>query len=468
MALNSSTFFDPNAKPDAARARRDPEYRRRLIEESGRDKGLNVKKTKIDPKKVFNRGSQTQPDSTKKKTQSADVGGSNAIVKYIENNEKAITTLSNVVVNDSEEEKKQQKEKEARTVRQQETDSLKKEEGALEKFKNIGKKALLAPVKAVGNAVKGMLSKLMDAFALLFTGWIVDKGMKFIEAWQSGDKDKMKEIGVNIIGGLGIVGGIVLAFNVGLMALPGLLATLATSIVSIGGAILGFLISPPGLIALAIAAGVGGIILGGNAIRNKITGGKAFSKKHDELDQRLRDAGMTAKGIIKDGMHDVERTEEQEKIFQEVEAERKRIKDLKKNMNAELDEVPASVPKTGSSGGQGGRKKKVHSKADKEIIKQKKDEIRLKYQGMLSGNTADSSSVTPPSTEAKIDKSTSTANIDELKDPDPKVIVKPSQKKESGKVPLTSGTTTEVPSIASSDPNNFYTMYSKMQYNVVG
>ena len=85
-----------------------------------------------------------------------------------------------------------------------------------------------------------------------------------------------------------------------------------------------------------------------------------------------------------------------------------------------------------------------------------------------SGKPSDGSSVTPSSTETKIDKSTSSSNISELKDPDPKVIVKSSQKKESGKVPLTSGTTTEVPSIASSDPNNFYTMYSRMQYNVVG
>ena len=477
MALNSSTFFDPNAKPDGARARRDPEYRRQLIEEAGRDKGLNVKKTKIDPKKVFNRGSQTQPDSTKKKTKDADAGGSSAIVKYIENNEKAITTLSNVVVNDSEEEKKKQKEKQARTFRQQETDSLKKEEGALEKFKDIGKKALLAPVKAVGNAVKGMLSKLMDAFAVLFTGWLVDKGMKFIEAWQSGDKDKMKQIGVNIIAGLGIVGGIVLAFNVGLMALPGLLATLATSIVSIGGAILGFLISPPGLIALAIAAGVGGIVLGAKALGTKLAGGKGFAdaeKKRFALENKMNDLGVhngkvSVGGVMKDVME--YGTDEQKEAYMKHENEKKRLDDLKKKMDAELKEVPENVPKTGLSTVRGSKKKKVHSKEDKEIIKQKRDEIKEKYNNLAlypSGKPSDGSSVTPSSTETKIDKSTSSSNISELKDPDPKVIVKSSQKKESGKVPLTSGTTTEVPSIASSDPNNFYTMYSRMQYNVVG
>ena len=77
---------------------------------------------------------------------------------------------------------------------------------------------------------------------------------------------------------------------------------------------------------------------------------------------------------------------------------------------------------------------------------------------------------TTPKVEAKtkIEKSTPTPDLPKLKDPEPKVVVKPSKKKESAKAPLTSGTTTEVPSIASSDPNNFYTMYSRMQYNVVG
>jgi len=33
--------------------------------------------------------------------------------------------------------------------------------------------------------------------------------------------------------------------------------------------------------------------------------------------------------------------------------------------------------------------------------------------------------------------------------------------------PLKSGSATDVPLIASSNPNNFYTMYSQMVYNVV-
>ena len=441
-----------------------------------------LKKSRIDARKVFNRGSQTQPDSTKKKTKATTdpVGGGSAIVKYIENNEKAITTLSNVVVNDSEEEKKKQKEKQARTFRQQETDSLKKEEGALEKFKDLGKKALLAPVKAVGNAIKGMLSQLMDVFAVLFTGWIVDKGMKFIEAWQSGDKDRMKQIGVNIIAGLGIVGGIVLAFNVGLMALPGLLATLAGSIVSIGGAILGFLISPPGLIALAIAAGVGGMILGAKALGTKLAGGKGFNEartKQGELEDKMNDLGVhngqvSVNGVMKDVMEFG--SDEQKAAHMEHENEKKRLDGLKASMDKEIKEYK-----------KGWKEEAMASKVEGEkvdwahwnpIRDENVAKIKAKYnnKALNNGGTSSEPSEVKPSTtpkveaKTKIEKSTPTPDLPKLKDPEPKVVVKPSKKKESAKVPLTSGTTTEVPSIASSDPNNFYTMYSRMQYNVVG
>ncbi len=100
----------------------------------------------------------------------------------------------------------------------------------------------------------------------------------------------------------------------------------------------------------------------------------------------MRDAGMTAKGKIKDGMKDVERTPEQEKIFQEVKAERKRLNDLKKKMNAEIKQVVEDTPKSKSVGGQGNKKRKVHSKEDKKLIKQKQDAIRAKYQGMVNGS----------------------------------------------------------------------------------
>ena len=64
----------------------------------------------------------------------------------------------------------------------------------LEKVPERLKNALLAPVKAVGQQAKGILSRLMEAFSLIFTGWLADKGLKAIQAFMDGDKEKLKKL----------------------------------------------------------------------------------------------------------------------------------------------------------------------------------------------------------------------------------------------------------------------------------
>ena len=84
-------------------------------------------------------------------------------------------------------------------------------------------------------------------------------------------------------------------------------------------------------------------------VRNLITGGDEFSKKHSELDQRLKDAGMNTIGLsddrtkqeIRHSKHG--RTEEQEKIFQEVEAERSKLKETKKTMRKDMNAAEKKV-----------------------------------------------------------------------------------------------------------------------------
>ena len=97
---------------------------------------------------------------------------------------------------------------------------------------------------------------------------------------------------------------------------------------------------------MAIAAGIGAAILGIRKIfklaRGAQTGGGEFTKKLDELDQELKDAGMDISGVSDQDHHkrkagESGRTEEQEAIYQEVKAERDRINALKKQMRAEMD-----------------------------------------------------------------------------------------------------------------------------------
>jgi len=347
------------------------------------------------------------------------------------------------------------------------------------------KKTLLQPVQMVGKKVGGILQKLKDAFLVLFAGWMTNRGFDAIKAFMDGDKEKLKEIRNNVLGALGVVGGVFLLLSGGLLALPGIIASVVGVIATVGGAILGFLVSPPGLITLAIAAGVGGLLLGVKKLwnwgENKATGGGELKSKHKDLDKRLEEAGMSSKGISDDRSRQQKRksqhgrTEEQEKIFQEVEAERARLHELKNKMNAEIENVPNEVPMSGVKN----NGKKFHTGEDKKLIKQKRDEIRAKYDALISGkpqkqvsttsSTSTSQSVSASATDSNVSKVTPTTTPGPMADPKPNVVMKKAAAPASPAAPQgSSGSpTTSVPSIPSADPDNFYVMYSKIHYNVV-
>ena len=209
-----------------------------------------LKRRKINANKVFNRE------------------GSDPLAKQIQKNSREIVLLKNVVilntnrvsqilVNDAEREKSIQREAQRKQILQDEKDKSKKKEGFLEGVGKSISKTLLKPVEAVGKTVKGVLGRLADAFMLLFGGFIADKGIKMIQAHMSGDTETFKKMRNTIIKSVAVVGGIFLALNGGLLALPSIISGVASAVISIGGAILGFLASPAGLIALGLAAGVG-------------------------------------------------------------------------------------------------------------------------------------------------------------------------------------------------------------------
>ena len=379
------------------------------------------------------------------------------------------TSFAKYIIGDTKLKQKEDKDANREDKLQQEEEKSDKKEGLLEGVKKSVGNALLKPVENVGKNVKSILSKLVNVLGLLFGGWLTDKGLKMLQAWQSGDKETFKEMRNKIIGSLAVVGGILLAFQVGLSALPGLLITLGGSIISIGGAILGFLVSPPGLIALAIAAGVGGAILAGNFIRDKITGGKEFSKKHDELDQRLIDAGMDARGRVGSGQGGKKRTKDPEKlkILEEVEAERKRLDDLEKNQSSEISTLKKEREKgkkilradESMSNAEWSKSLTAYDKETDRLI----GDVKSKYQGMVSGS-GKSAVITPSNTG----KATTAPKLPVLEDTEPKVIIKKSSKAGgSEKVSLHKGSSTDVPYIASSNNDDFAKLYSQIHYNVV-
>ena len=286
----------------------------------------------------------------------------------------------------------------------------------------------------------------------------------------------MKKIGMNVLAGVGIVGGIFVAMNVGILALPAIIAKVIAVIGTVGSAIIGFLLSPPGLITLAIAAGVGAAILGIRKIfkmaRTAQTGGGEFTEKHNELDQKLKDAGMDISGtnsaIRGSARRNIDpatggRTEEQEAIYQEVKAERDRINALKKQMRAEMDASTAEIK--GSYGTS--RLSKPKEKERRERISASKEEIRKKYEKLINPSSSTTISNSTSSSNVNISNSTTERNLSAIDEASPTVTVNNLESKKSGDQPLKAGSQSDVPLLASSNANNFYSTYSQLQYGVV-
>jgi len=242
--------------------------------------------------------------------------------------------------------------------------------------------------KKAAKGAMGILDRIKQFFTFVVAGWFTDKTFKLIEAFQTGNKEMITKIGLKLLAGTAAVAGI---FSMALFGIGPVLGAIGSLIATLAG----LLFNPITLTALLIAVGIGGAVMGIRALwkwgRKKALGGETFRDKHNELDQKLKDAGMDIDGTSKSQSpyqrkHGISaRTEEQEKIFQEVQAERKRIKGLKGDMDAEIKaarkEWKANALATKEKG------KKVdwapHNKKWKEI----KEGIQKKYAMQVSSPT---------------------------------------------------------------------------------
>jgi hypothetical protein len=421
-------------------------------------------------------------------------GGDSNLSSTVENIQKALSALQDTVKKISDsllEEKKKKQEQEDKQKRSakiaEEKDKASEEENLLEKTPDSLKNKLLAPMKAAGKAMGGILQKLKDAFMLIFAGFLFDKGLKAIKAFMDGDYKAFAGFALSIVSTLGIAGGIMLALSGGLGAIPALITPIASMLATVGTAIIGFLLSPPGLITLAVIAGIGAAVMGANAIRTAMAGGKEFRDAHKKNNERLKDLknmGVTSGGKIEiDGKNvDVMEhgTEEQKAAYMEFKKERDRLDGIRDAMNKEINEthdkwwkqVRETSPKSGVE-------RQQHWADARVKWAETKENIRAKYEAKISGGgysgssepvseVSDSNVQSPPKSETKITKVTSQTNLDPVADSKPEIVYKKSfAQQDGGKAPGADSNQTEAPSIASSNPSNFLTLYSQMNYNTV-
>jgi len=443
---------------------------------------FKLRKRKLDPSKVFDKSAIVKVDKPQ--------ANMDSVMKSIANIQETLQKLQTIIITDAEQKKEDQKKQNRKLLMAGEEEKRKKKEGLLEKVPERLKTALLSPIKAVGEQAKGILGRLMEAFTLIFTGWLADKGFKAIQAFMSGDKEKLKSIGMNVLAGLGIVGGIFVAMNLGLLALPLIIGKVIAVIASVGAAIIGFLLSPPGLITLAIAAGIGAAIIGISKLVNFMRGGDDASAARKANRQKLKESGVMK--VKKDGarvMRDGEEvfvktedlTEEERAAVEAFKIEDQRIKDTTSKKNQEIKDAKAKIESERKPGedklrseakSKPGKKDftalNAYTKETRRLKKEAVNKIKEKYGEIYSGSSSDGSSITPTSSnDVNISSSTTDKNLGKVNNGEPKVIVNNLQGKEQGDQPLKSGDQTNVPLIASSDSNNMYKSFSTTQYGVV-
>lgn len=125
--------------------------------------------------------------------------------------------------------------------------------------------ALVAPVRAISERVKGTLQSLMEFFGTLFVGWLTNQGIEALRASFNGNKRKLDDIKNSVIRNLAIVGGIFAIFKFGI-------GTVISSIARVSAKVAQFVMSNTigrlfqGLKNLVPGAGGGKPPSGGGAI----------------------------------------------------------------------------------------------------------------------------------------------------------------------------------------------------------
>ena len=324
--------------------------------------------------------------------------------------------------------------------------------------KDVGKKDQEAEKSSKGSI--GILDKLKKFLTFVVAGWFTNKTFQLIEAFQSGNQKQIRKIGLKLLAGAAAVGSIMLLA-------AGALGPVLAGIGSLIGVLAGLLFNPVTLTALLIAVGIGGAIMGVRALwkwgRKKALGGEGFRDKHNELDQQLVDAGMDKEGKVKNEEGKWVRTTDPEQLatLEKVEAEREKLKELKKTMKKDVKdskkayfkEIRANEPPRGDA------RKEYWKKARKDwAAKEKAMYSKYNEQALGSSPKGDGSSV-----GSTASGNTAADGIGPAESTEGNVSVIPNFKEQTDTVQK--GIQKGVEPLSSGNSDNRYLLDAQLQYN---
>jgi hypothetical protein len=332
--------------------------------------------------------------------------------------------------------------------------------------------ALLAPAQAIAQRTQSILEKVKQFFTTLFIGWFANKGIETLKALSEGNGRKLEEIRDNVLKGLGIAAGTLFLLSGGFFAIAGTITRLSLKIGgwlfknTIGrffGALGNLLKSAGSAIVSGAQAGVRVLTGAGPkaapaaATAATKTGTGAAVKGGGKLLGRIAPVAQTALGVSF-GVYNLSQGRPISAAFDFGSA------------------IPGPIGWAFLAGGLGynllgspGEGKPNANKQQPKTQAPKKD----KSKQLDASKPAEFGEVDIPaevSPQAQTTRISSAAfNLGPAPEPTPNVVYKrigSSAQQQSGAAP-TGGSVNEVPAISASNPDNFYVLYSQVNYNVV-
>jgi len=360
--------------------------------------------------------------------------------------------------------------------------------------------ALAGPVERATEQTTGFLERIKQALFSLLGGWFLNRGLELLEAGNKDNKEKFDEIKQHIIKGLFYAGAGFLAINTGFSIFIGLASRIASGILKLSAKILTAPFRAAGKLFSGIIPGrtpkgqpktpvsqlpgakvkpkgkpAGGLFTGVTAVKDALTG--------DPLGATLGAAsflpglpGKIAKGAFwtKELLFDTG-------ILGNSGSSGEQSSGQQSNISAQAPTPPAAKPASTPAPSSASSPAPAQSTPQMSMMPFS-DAMNLDLStvpgdittpGPIKSSVSESRIKTPPKTADNTLNFSSmpSQSFDGIGPPDkpsPEVVLTSSGSKASAPSPQKMpGFAGDVPSIPTSDGNNFHSMYAKLTYNVV-
>lgn len=322
--------------------------------------------------------------------------------------------------------------------------------------------SLAEPVKKVGEKTQFTLGRLGNFFTILLGGFLGGVAIKTIGALVSGNKDKLDELKKIFLDNIGIVSGIFLAINGGFGAVLNIVSRLTARL---GGSIFKNLLLRPVNALLQLVRSAAGSLVGGITPKaNNLAPAASNNKSSAEPKNTGNGFGKNATifAALYQGANDVFSGESIGKTL----AGTAGVGALGA-ASMLLTKNPIFITASllfGSDAAANYAKNLYEQSGIEKAIPDLSGEAKGSIFGMFQ------------KPEDKVDFEKQQSSLPDLKEPDTggNVTIFNNQNPSNGigggeiSVPSAVGEANSLPSISSFNPNNFYVLYSQIQYNVVG